>query len=406
MLTALGNGVEGGRWYSLMDKVYRREVLDAAWERVERNAGAAGVDGQSVAAFAAHAGRYLDELGADLRSGRYRAQPVRRVYIPKGGGQLRPLGIPTVKDRVVQTALKLVLEPIFERDFVAGSYGFRPQRGCKDALREVDRLIADGYVWVVDADICQYFEQIDKVRLLGRVADRVSDGRVLRLIEDYLNQEILEGLQRWTPTAGTPQGAVLSPLLANLYLHPLDVEMAASGHRMVRYADDAVVMCASEAEAQAALARMRAWVEANGLRLHPEKTHLGDCREKGQGFEFLGYRFEAGRRYVRSKSLKALKERLRQRTRRTRGDPIERVIADINPTLRGWFGYFKHAHRTTFTAIDGFVRRRLRALLRRQEGRPGMGLCIADNCRWNNAFFAEHGLFALTPAHAAASQSR
>jgi RNA-directed DNA polymerase len=199
---------------------------------------------------------------------------------------------------------------------------------------------------------------------------------------------------------------VLSPLLANIYLHPLDVEMAASGHRLVRYADDAVVMCASEAEAQAALARMRAWVEANGLRLHPEKTHLGDCREKGKGFEFLGYRFEAGRRYVRSKSLKALKERLRQRTRRTRGDPIERVIADINPTLRGWFGYFKHAHRATFAAIDGFVRRRLRALLRRQAGRPGMGRCLADNCRWNNAFFAEHGLFALTPAHAAASQSR
>jgi RNA-directed DNA polymerase len=220
---------------------------------------------------------------------------------------------------------------------------------------------------------------------------------------NWLNQEILEGLQRWTPTAGTPQGAVLSPLLANSYLHPLDVEMAASGHRMVRYADDGVVLCASEAEVQAALARMRAWVEANGLRLHPEKTHLGDCREKGQGLEFLGYRFEAGRRLVRSKSQKALKERLRQRTR---GDPIERVIADIDPTLRGWFGYFKHAHRTTLTVIDGFVRRRLRAQLRRSEGRPGMGLCIADNCRWNNASFAEHGLFALTPAHAAASQSR
>ena len=182
--------------------------------------------------------------------------------------------------------------------------------------------------------------------------------------------------------------------------------MAPAGHRMVRYADVFVVMCRSEQEARDALARVRAWVEANGLSLHPEKTHLGDCREKGKGFEFLGYRFEAGRRYVRSKSLKALKERLRQRTRRTRGDSIERVIADIDPTLRGWFGYFKHAHWTTFAALDGFVRRRLRALLRRQEKRPGMGLCLADHRRWNNAFFAERGLFTLAPAHAAASQSR
>jgi len=406
LLAALGNGVEGGRWYSSMDKVYRRDVLEAAWERVAGNAGAAGVDGMRVEAFAAHAGRSLDELSEALRSGRYRAQPVRRVHIPKGGGQTRPLGIPTVKDRVVQTALKFVLEPIFERDFVAGSYGFRPQRGCKDALREVDRPIADGYTWVVDADSCQYFEKIDKERLLGRVAERVSDGRVPRLATDDLNQEILDGLKRWTPTAGTPQGAVLSPLLANSYLHPLDLEMAAAGHRMVRYADDFVVMCRSEQEARDALARVRVWVEANGLSLHPEKTHLCDCREKGKGFEFLGYRFEAGRRSVRSKSLKALKERLRQRTRRTRGDPIERVVADIDPTLRGWFGYFKHAHRTTFAALDGFVRRRLRALLRRQEKRPGMGLCLADHRRWNNAFFAERGLFTLVPAHAAASRSR
>lgn len=406
MLTALGNGVKGGKWYSLIDKVADRGVLEAAWERVCANAGAAGVDGMRVEAFAAHQGRYLDELSAALRSGRHQAQPVRRVYIPKGPGQTRPLGIPTVKDRVVQTALKLVLEPIYERDFAPGSFGFRPQRGCKDALREVDRLLKDGHVWVVDADIRQYFEMIDKDILLTRVAERVSDGGVLDLVEGYLNQPIFDGLARWTPTSGTPQGAVISPLLANIYLHPLDREMQAAGHQMVRYADDFVVLCRSEADAQAALAQVRAWVEANGLSLHPEKTHLGDCRQKGQGFQFLGYRFEAGRRYVRSKSLNAIKERLRQRTRRTRGDSLVRVIADINPTLRGWFGYFKHARRTTFAALDGFVRRRLRALLRRQEKRPGAGHCAADHRRWSNAFFAKQGLFTLSAAHAAASQPR
>ena len=167
-----------------------------------------------------------------------------------------------------------------------------------------------------------------------------------------------------------------------------------------------VVLCRSEADAQAALAQVRAWVEANGLSLHPEKTHLGDCRQKGQGFEFLGYRFEAGRRYVRPKSLKAIKERLRQRVRRSRGDSLARVIAEINPTLRGWFGYFKHAHRTTFVALDGFVRRRLRAMLRRQQKRPGAGHCAADHRRWSNAFFAQQGLFTLSTAHAVASQSR
>ena len=406
MLAALGNGVTGGKWYSLMDKVSRVEVLEAAWERVAANHGAAGVDRQSVEAFAAHRERYLAELSEALAAGRYVPQPVRRTYIPKRSGGQRPLGIPTVKDRVVQGALKLVLEPIFEREFVAGSYGFRPGRGCKDALRDVEGLLKAGHVWVVDADIRSYFEAIPKDALLGRVGEKVSDGRVLSLVEGFLNQDILEGLERWTPLSGTPQGAVLSPLLANVYLHPLDRAMSEAGHRMVRYADDFVVLCRSEAEAQAALERLRRWVEANGLALHPDKTHVGNCLERGQGFEFLGYRFEAGRRYVRKSSRRALQERVRQLTRRSGGQSLERVIAGLNPLLRGWFAYFKHAHRTEFPALDGFIRRRLRALLRKQAKRPGAGHCAADHRRWPNAFFAEHGLFTLLTAHDLARQSR
>lgn len=406
MLAALVNGVKGGKWFSLIDKVYRPTTLAAAWERVKANRGAAGVDGQSVAAFAAHAERYLEELARELKEGRYCPQPVKRVEIPKGPKQTRPLGIPAVKDRIVQTAVKMVIEPIFEATFVDTSYGFRPQRSAKDALREVDALIRAGYTHVVDADLQSYFDTIPHERLLARVAERISDGRVLDLVAQWLRQDILSGLERWTPTSGTPQGAVISPLLANCYLHPLDAHMHACGYRMVRYADDFVVLCADAAQAQAALHEVRTWVQANGLTLHPGKTHVGDCRIPGQGFDFLGYRFEAGQRRVRKKSRQKLFERIREHTRRTRGENLTKVIAELNPLLRGWFNYFKHAHRMTFSIVDGFVRRRLRAMLRKQQKRPGRGHTRADHQRWPNAFFAEHGLFTLTAAHAQASRSR
>jgi RNA-directed DNA polymerase len=406
MLAALVNGVKGGKWFSLIDKVYRPTTLAAAWERVKANRGAAGVDGQSVAAFAAHAERYLEELARELKEGRYCPQPVKRVEIPKGPKQTRPLGIPAVKDRIVQTAVKMVIEPIFEATFVDTSYGFRPQRSAKDALREVDALIRAGYTHVVDADLQSYFDTIPHERLLARVAERISDGRVLDLVAQWLRQDILSGLERWTPTSGTPQGAVISPLLANCYLHPLDAHMHACGYRMVRYADDFVVLCADAAQARAALHEVRTWVQANGLTLHPGKTHVGDCRIPGQGFDFLGYRFEAGQRRVRKKSRQKLFERIREHTRRTRGENLTKVIAELNPLLRGWFNYFKHAHRMTFSIVDGFVRRRLRAMLRKQQKRPGRGHTRADHQRWPNAFFAEHGLFTLTAAHAQASRSR
>ena len=406
MVSALVNGVKGGKWFSLVDKVIRPTTLEAAWRKVARNKGAAGVDGQSIERFATQAERYLEELQHSLRDGSYRPQPVKRVEIPKADGRTRPLGIPTVKDRIVQTALKMAIEPIFEVQFRPGSYGFRPGRSCKDALREVDRLLKEGFAHVVDADLKGYFDSIPQDRLMARVGERVSDGRVLTLIEAFLQQDIMNGMARWRPTTGTPQGAVLSPLLANIYLHPLDLLMEQGGHRMVRYADDFVILCRTEGEALAALRQVEAWVTANGLTLHPDKTRVGDSRQPGQGFDFLGYRFEAGRRLVRKKSLKALKDKVRSRTIRSRGDSLERIIADLNPVLRGWFGYFKHATPALFGVLDGFVRRRLRAVLRKQDKRPGIGRCKADHQQWPNAFFADRGLFTLRAAFEQARGSR
>jgi RNA-directed DNA polymerase len=406
MVSALGNGVKGGKWFSLIDKAVRPATLDIAWQRVARNKGAAGVDGQSIERFAAQSARYLQELQRSLTEGSYRPDPVKRVEIPKADGKTRPLGIPTVKDRIVQTALKMVIEPIFEVQFRPGSYGFRPGRGCKDALREVDRLLKEGYTHVVDADLKSYFDTIPHDRLMALVKGSISDSRVLALIDGFLQQEIMSEIACWQPTTGTPQGAVLSPLLANLYLHPLDLLIEQGGYRMVRYADDFVILCATEAEATAALRQVTAWVNANGLTLHPDKTRVSDSAQPGQGFDFLGYRFEAGRRFVRDKSLKAFKDKVRTKTIRSRGDSLGRIIGDLNPLLRGWFGYFKHARPRVFRKLDGFIRRRLRAVLRKQERRPSMGRSRADHMQWTNAFFADQGLFTLVTAHEAARHPR
>ena len=405
MLAALDNGVKGGKWYSLIDKVYRPETLAAAWQQVKANKGAAGIDRQSIEIFNAKSERYLDELTEALRKGTYQAQPVRRVEIDKGDGKKRPLGIPTVKDRIVQTAVKMVIEPIFEHEFLDMSYGFRPERGCKEALREVDGLLKQGYTYIVDADMAKYFDSISHELLESQLEARIGDGRLLEVLAGWLRQEVVQELERWTPTGGTPQGSPISPLLANIFLHPLDKLMTERGYRMVRYADDFVILCQSAEEATEALEEVKAWTTENRLSLHPDKTHVGDCREEGRGFEFLGYRFEAGKRTVRKKSLKALKDKIRAKTPRTSGKSLRQVIDSLNPMLRGWFGYFKHAHRWTFGAIDGFIRRRLRAMLRKHEKRPGFGRCYDDNRRWPNAYFADHGLFTLNEAYVKASQS-
>lgn len=381
--------------------------MRAAWEKVKRNRGSAGVDKISIKRFSLKAEDYLAELAVALKDGSYKPQPIKRVDIPKGDGKTRPLGIPTVKDRIVQAALVKVLEPIFENEFKDMSYGFRPNRGCKDALREVDALLKEGYVWVVDADIQGYFDTIPQDKLLERVKSKISDGSVLTLIQAFLQQPIMKELESYLPIRGTPQGAVLSPLLANIYLHPLDKVIVEDGHKMVRYADDFVILCQTQAEAEQALEQVKRWMQANGLTLHPQKTHLGNCLEAGNGFEFLGYRFEAGNRRVRKKSMTKLRDRIREKTKRSAGDSIVEIIATLNPLLKGWFDYFKHAEKSTFRGVDGFVRRRLRSILRRQTKQSkGTGRCLNDHLRWPNKYFAERGLFTLQTAYDLACQSR
>jgi RNA-directed DNA polymerase len=408
MLAALVNGVKGGKWFSLIDKVYSRETLEAAWSKVRANQGASGVDRVSVERFMAQADKYLSEMAESLRDGSYRAEAVRRVEIDKGNGKKRPLGIPTVKDRIVQTAVKMALEPIFEMKFLGSSYGFRPGMGAADALREVDGLLKSGKVYVVDADLSSYFDSIPHERLMERVKESVSDGGILSLLEQWLRQDIVSETARWKPTQGTPQGAVISPLLANLYLHGLDVHMSSRGFSMVRYADDFVVLCRSESEALRALGEVENWVAGNGLSLNADKTHIGDCRKAGGGFEFLGYYFEGRKRQIRKKSLDRLKERIREETpRRTCGQSIEAVVKGLNPMLRGWFSYFKGASRgTVFSRLDEIIRSRIRAILRNRGRKHGRGRTRADQTKWNLTFFNDIGLFSLKTAHASFRQSR
>jgi RNA-directed DNA polymerase len=405
MLAALEQGVKGGKWYSLIDKLDTEATLRAAFARVAANRGAAGVDHVTVEHYAKDADANLRGLSEELRRGTYRPQQIRRHYIAKPGSrEKRPLGIPTVRDRVVQTALRMVLEPIFERDFAAHSYGFRPQRGCKDALRRVQELLDAGYVHIVDADLKSYFDTIPKDRLMALIGHKVADGRILALLASFLEQGVLDGAQDWTPERGTPQGAVVSPLLSNIYLDPLDHLMAERGFEMVRYADDFVVMCRTEAEAAAALAVVRQWTASAGLTLHPTKTRLVDERE--QGFDFLGYHFEAGRRWPREKSRKKFRDAIRAKTRRTSGHGMTQIVADVNRTLRGWFEYFKHSYRPTFRMEDGFVRRRLRSILRKRSHRKGSAKANgAEQTRWPIAYFTALGLFSLQHAQVAARQS-
>ena len=398
MLTALERGVKGGQWFSLIDKVYDVRNLRSAFCRVWQNDGSAGVDGQSVRGFEHQLEAQLARLAEEVRTQTYRPQPVRRVYLPKPGSrEKRPLGIPAVRDRVVQGALRQVIEPIFEREFADQSYGFRPGRGCKDALRRVEQLLQSGHTWVLDADLKSYFDSIPHERLMACVAGRIADGRVLVLIANYLKAGVLEAMKGWEPTeSGTPQGAVISPLLANLYLNALDHGIAAAGFEMVRYADDFVILCQSQVQAQQALALVQAWVREAGLRLHPEKTRLVDATERG-GFEFLGYHFERGRKWPRQKSIAKLKERLRPLTQRQQGHSLEVIIARLNPILRGWFGYFAQAQSNTFIAVDSWVRGRLRSILRKRHKRRGRGRG-RDHQRWPNAYFGSAGLYSLKAA--------
>jgi RNA-directed DNA polymerase len=400
MLTRLTSGESANRvWFRLWDKTYAPANLASAFHKVWQNGGSAGADAQTVAHFARHAEEELSRLAEQMRHGTYRPQPVRRAWIPKPGSiEKRPLGIPAVRDRIVQGALRHVLEPIFETEFAEHSYGFRPGRGAKDGLRRVDTLLKAGQVWVVDADLESYFDTIPHERLLALVKARVADGRVLALVESFLRAGVLEESQGWKPTeCGTPQGGVISPLLANLYLDPLDHQMARAGWEMVRYADDFVILCRTQAEAQNALAAVSAWVSEVGLTLHPEKTRVVDARAPG-GFDFLGYHFERGMKWPREKSLKKLRDRVREKTPRMDGRSLRAIVTDVNRTLRGWYGYFQHSKANVFVSVDGYVRRRLRSLLQKRRGRTSQGLGAAQQ-RWPNEWFARRGLLSLKAEH-------
>ncbi len=402
MLEALETGVRGGKWHSLYDKVYGLANLKAAWKQVKANQGGGGVDSMSIADFDKDAEARLEKLSEALRTNTYKPLPVRRTYIPKpGSSEKRPLGIPTIIDRVVQTAVRNVIEPIFEHEFDQASYGFRPKLGCQNALGEVERLLAAGSVHVVDVDVRKYFDTIPHQGLMNELAKRIADGRVLDLIEAYLHQGVLEGMELWLPDKGTPQGAVISPLLANVYLHPVDMAMRQAGLTLVRYADDMVVLCRTREEAEAALVKLGELLEARGLQLHPGKTRIAHLMER-PGFQFLGYQFYDKYRDPRQSSQDKLRASLRAKTKRNNGNSFKDMISSLNASLRGWHSYFKYcsANSRVWKEIDAWTRFRLRAIFdkRRKGGRSNRRGRGHAHYRWPNAYFTEHGLFSLVSA--------
>jgi RNA-directed DNA polymerase len=303
---------------------------------------------------------------------------------------------------MVQTALKRVIEPIFERSFAEHSYGFRPGRGCKDALRRVDKLLKSGYTHIVDADIKGYFDNIPHQRLMTLVGEHIADSRVLSLIESLLKQGILEGMKHWKPEDGTPQGGVASPLLASIYLNPLDWVMKQAGFEMVRYADDFIVLCRSQEEADRALKQIEDWMKEAQLSLHPDKTRKVDMNPHRAHFDFLGYRFWRGKkgamvRLIRPKSERSLRESIKPFTKRANGHSMETLVARLNPKLKGWYHYFKHARPWVLREMDQWVRQRLRAILKKRSKRRGRAKG-RDYQRWPNRYFVDLGLFCLEDA--------
>ena len=391
--------------------MWNKENLRSAYAEVRRNGGAAGIDHISLERFGHHLDEELERLHQQLKGGTYQPQAARRHWIDKPGSPAkRPLAIPAVRDRVVEAALKHVIEPIFEREFADCSHGFRPGRGTKSALREVDRRLREGHLMVVEVDIQNYFESIDHDRLLAQIEQRISDGRVLELIRQLLKRGVREGDEHHPTLTGTPQGGVISPLLANLYLNELDHQLQQAGYRLVRYADDLVVLCDDPEQAACCLEHLGRGMEALGLQLHPEKTRVVDMNKPGAWFDFLGYRFNRTqgrgylRRFVSAKSQRRLREKLRPYLTRCNGHSLETIIHQHNPILRGWYEYFKHVRLNNLEEVDGWVRMRLRSILRKRRKGQGRGRG-SDHHRWPNRYFTQQGLFTLAAAHAEELQS-
>ena len=411
MLNALSNGVKRGKWYSLYDKVYSLVNLSEACDRVLSNNGKPGIDCVTVSSYNSNRLHNLKTEQELLRDESYKPHAIRRVYIPKPGTtEKRPLGIPTVRDRVVQTALKNVIEPIFDVDFSQRSFGFRKGLGCKDALRTVMTELRDDRMFIVDADIKSYFDEIDHAILMDLIAEKISDKKVLRLIRMFLKQGIMENMKYYEVDNGSPQGGVISPLLANIFLDPLDKLLEKKGLHLVRYADDFVIMCKSQQEANMALETVHDWMKENKLRLHPEKTRVVNMEMTGSYFEFLGYHFERTKRgrirwWPRLSSLKKIKDTIRYITRRNNPHCMEHICAQLVVRYRGWFNYFKHSNEYTFTGLDGFARRRMRRIQMKRNKKRGSGKEMSQRIRWNNAWFESRGYVSLYSMFVAEVQS-